>query len=266
MRTCYERNIRANTIWGFWTLAASCVLAMLGLDASWQPMLLGSAGAFFAIGLVVLGWPYMKSLLIGLGAARTTFLFGILGTWISITVALAGALWMIRNGQAFAIGTAGIGVGAKEDEGPLQWVYSFSLEGGFGRNVFSLTFRGANTSKVPIKIKEANIISLVDGTLLPLEIAGVDPKTDENKVVAIDKVQLITPGAPIQLVAKFGPPDPNNPGKILGLDSKAFLEKWRQFSFNVKDDVRSYKLDFNENSLMPFFQGQVGPRVMIKPD
>lgn len=256
----------ANTIWGFWTLAASCALATLGLDKSWQPVLFGTASLCFVVGFVVLVWPYMKSLLVRLGAARTMFLIGIIGTWVFMTVTVGAAAWMIRSGQPFAIGTTGIGVGATEDPGPLQWVYNFSLEGGFGHNVFSLTFRGANTSKMPIQIKEANIISLVDGTFLPLEIVGVDPKTDENRVVAIDKVQLITPGAPIQLVAKFGPPDPNNPGKILGLDAKTFLEKWRQFSFNVKDDVRSYKLDFNENSLMPFFQGKVGPRVMIKPD
>jgi hypothetical protein len=82
--------------------------------------------------------------------------------------------------------------------------------------------------------------------------------------VPIDKVQLIPPGAPVQLVAKFGSPDPNAVGKVLGLESKTFLEKWRQFSFNVKDDSRSYRLDFNENSMMPFFQGQVGPRVVMK--
>jgi hypothetical protein len=50
-----------------------------------------------------------------------------------------------------------------------------------------------------------------------------------------------------------------------GLDSKTFLDMWRQFSFNVKDNTRSYRLDFNENSMMPFFQGKVGPRVMVKP-
>ena len=69
----------------------------------------------------------------------------------------------------------------------------------------------------------------------------------------------------MQLVAKFGPADPAHAGKVLGLDAKSFLEKWRKFSFNVKDDVRSYSLEFNENSMMPFFQGKVGPRVMIKP-
>lgn len=147
----------------------------------------------------------------------------------------------------------------------MQWVYNFTLEGGFGRNVFALTFRGANTSKTPVQIKEANIISLIDGTLSHLEIVAVDLATDESKVVSIDKVQLIPPGAPIQLIAKFGPPDPNAPGKVLGLDSKTFLDKWRQFSFNVKDETQTYRLDFNENSMMPFFQGQVGPRVVVKP-
>ena len=34
-------------------------------------------------------------------------------------------------------------------------------------------------------------------------------------------------------MAKFGPPDPSNPGKIMGLDAKIFLEKWRAVS-NVR--------------------------------
>jgi hypothetical protein len=191
-------------------------------------------------------------------------LTGIAGTWLFLTVALGAAAWMVWTTQGFTIGTSGIGVGAKADEGPLEWVYSFSLEGGFGRSVFALTFRGANTSKSPVQIKEANIISLIDGTFLPLEIVALDPSKNENDVVPIDKVQLIPPGAPVQLVAKFGSPDPNAVGKVLGLESKTFLEKWRQFSFNVKDDSRSYRLDFNENSMMPFFQGQVGPRVVMK--
>ena len=42
----------------------------------------------------------------------------------------------------------------------------------------------------------------------------------------------------------------------------------RRFSyFNIDRDDSSnfYKLEFNENSWMPFFEGKVGPRVMIKP-
>jgi hypothetical protein len=78
-------------------------------------------------------------------------------------------------------------------------------------------------------------------------------------------VQLIPPGAPIEMVAKFGPPDPSTPGHVLGLDPKSFLEKWRQFSFNATDNSRSYQIEFNETAMMPFFQGKVGPRVTVKP-
>jgi hypothetical protein len=53
----------ANTIWGFWTLAASCVLAMLGLDPSWQPVLSRAAVLFFVLGIMVLGWPYAKAVI-----------------------------------------------------------------------------------------------------------------------------------------------------------------------------------------------------------
>jgi hypothetical protein len=211
---------------------------------------------FVVAGLISLCLWYRKRLNEGKRGVEGwhVLLTGITGTWLFLTAALGAAAWMVWTSQGFTIGTSGIGVGAK-DEGPLEWVYSFSLEGGFGRNVFALTFRGANTSKSPVQIKEANIISLIDGTLLPLEIVALDPTKNENEVVPIDKVQLIPPGAPIQLVAKFGSPDPNTVGKVLGLESKTFLEKWRQFSFNVKDDTRSYRLDFNENSMMPFFQG-----------
>ena len=154
---------------------------------------------------------------------------------------------------------------AAADEGPLQWVYNFSMEGGTGgANVFSLRFRGANTSKKPIELKNAELISLIDGSRLRLEIVATDEQGDTN-IVPIDRVQLIPPGAPIELVAKFGPPDPATPGKILGLDPKTFLERWRQFSFNATDDFRSYQTEFNETAMMPFFQGKVGPRVSVKP-
>jgi hypothetical protein len=68
----------------------------------------------------------------------------------------------------------------------------------------------------------------------------------------------------VQLVGKFGPPDPNAPGKILGLDPKVFLETWKQFSLNVRDDTKAYRMSFNEGDLMPFFPGMVGPHVTKK--
>jgi len=86
----------------------------------------------------------------------------------------------------------------------------------------------------------------------------------QNENLPIDQIELIPPGAPIQLLAKFGPPDPNAPGKILGLDSKTFLETWRQFSLNVQDDTKAYRVTFNEGDLAVFFPGIVGPHVTKK--
>jgi hypothetical protein len=75
----------------------------------------------------------------------------------------------------------------------------------------------------------------------------------------LDKVELVPPGAPVDLVAKFGSPDPNAPGKILGLEPKIFVETWRQFSLNVQDDSKSYRVPFNEGDLALSFPGKVGP-------
>ena len=151
-----------------------------------------------------------------------------------------------------------------QDEGPVSWLHSFSMEGGMGVPVFSLRFQGANVSKEPIELRSATITSLIDGTRSQLEIVGNDAN-GSSKIVPIGEVQLIPPGAPIELVAKFGEPDPKVPGNILGLEPKAFLEKWRQFAFDAADDERSYHFEFNENAFMPFFRGKVGPRVALKP-
>jgi hypothetical protein len=59
-------------------------------------------------------------------------------------------------------------------------------------------------------------------------------------------------------VARFNPP--------AGLPPKDFLETWRQFAVNITDDSRSYHLGFNENVMMVFFEGKVGPRVTKRPD
>lgn len=183
-------------------------------------------------------------------------LIGLGGTWLfmSLTIA-AAAYWLMQTRSTVAA----------VDEGPLQWVYNFSLEGGMGgANVFSLRFRGANTSKKPVELKGAELISLINGARLNLDIVATDAEGN-SKIVTIDKVQLIPPGAPVELVAKFGPPNPSVPGNVLGIAPKDFLEVWRKFSFNATDDTRAYQMEFNENSMMPFFQGQVGPRVSIKP-
>ena len=187
---------------------------------------------------------------------------GIIGIWLCLTVALAAAAWMWTQ-RGFA-GSPGVIV--KHDAGPLEWSASFSIEGNRASRIYSLRFLGVNVSRTKaIQLKEANIISGIDGTLLPLQIAGVNAE-GESKIVPIDQVQLIPPGARVELVAKLGAPDPNTPGNVLGLEPKPFLEKWRQFSFNVSDDMRSYRNDFNDTHMMVFFQGKVGPRVTIKPD
>ena len=147
-----------------------------------------------------------------------------------------------------------------EDEGPLLWFSNVSMEGGplSGRNVFALRFPGMNKSQFELRIRNAAIVSAIDGTSLPLEIeAGTE-------IVPLDSVGLIPAGARVTLVAKFGPPDPQSPGKILGLEPQVFLERWRQFSFNVDDDKRSYRLPYSEQFMATFFPNMIGPRVVKK--
>ena len=188
-------------------------------------------------------------------------LLGIVGWLALITVGLGAAAWMIWTHQGFT----STWQSAPVDEGPIQWGGSFSIEGNLASKIFSLRFLGVNISKTKsLQLKEANIVSAIDGTLLPLDVAAIDAAGD-YKIVPIDQIQLIPPGARIELVAKLGPPDPNVVGNVLGLDPKAFLDKWRQFAFNVTDDVRSYRFDYNDIHMMVFFQGKVGPRVMVKP-
>jgi hypothetical protein len=86
----------------------------------------------------------------------------------------------------------------------------------------------------------------------------------QAEIVPLDQIELLPAGAPIELVAKLGPPAPANPGKILGLDAKTFLETWRQFSFNVEDDTRKYRISYNEANVAPFFPGLIGPHVTKK--
>jgi len=191
-------------------------------------------------------------------------LTGIAGTWIFLSLTLGAAAYWIYQGQSF-VGLANSAT--KADEGPISWLRGFSsMEGGLnGLNVFALTFQGANISKEHIELKTAHITSLIDGTRLELEIIGNDAD-GTSTLVPINRVQLIAPGAPIELIAKFGPPDPNNPGKILGLEPKAFLDKWRQFSFEAIDNKKTYIFEVNERAFMVFFKGKVGPRVTLKPE
>lgn len=150
-----------------------------------------------------------------------------------------------------------------ENSGPIQWVHNLWMTGGAPK-VFAMSFRGANITKDhAIKLIDAKIISLIDGTLMPLEVVAVDENGD-NRTVPLEKIQLVPPGAPIELVAKFGGTD--SEGRIMGVDAKPFLEKWRQFAFVAADDKRSYRMEFNENVMAVFFQGKIGPRIAVKPD
>jgi len=147
-----------------------------------------------------------------------------------------------------------------EDEGPLIWFSNVSMEGGplSGRNVFALRFPGMNKSKSELRIKDAAIASAIDGTRVSLEIVA------ENEILPIERVRHVPAGARVELVAKFGPADPDHPGKILGLEPKVFLERWREFSFIVEDDKRSYRLPYNEAFMAVFFPNMIGPRVSKK--
>jgi hypothetical protein len=206
-------------------------------------------------------FPKVRALHIHIGTQRVMLLFGILGTWVFLTLTLGMVAWTIASPPAAAGKTASI------DEGPVAWLQGFSsMEGGLaGFNVFALRFQGANISKEAIELRSARITSLIDGTRLDLEIVGND-QDGTSKIVPINRVQLIAPGAPIELVAKFGPPDPSTPGNIMGLDPRVFLEKWRQFSFDAADNKRAYHFDVNENAFMVFFKGKVGPSVTLKPE
>jgi hypothetical protein len=180
---------------------------------------------------------------------------GMAGTWLFLTIGLGAAAWMAFNRENLS--AAGLSAAPRRDEGPLEWYYNLTMEGGplSGRNVFALRFRGSNTSQKEVQLKRANIVSALKGSDLPLEIEA------EGEIIPIEQAALIPPGAPIVLIAKFGPPDPNAAGKILGLEPKIFLEAWRQFSLNIEDDTRKYRLSFNEAHITAFFPGMVGPHV-----
>jgi len=146
---------------------------------------------------------------------------------------------------------------APEDEGPLVWFTNLTLEGGGMNPIYSLRFHGTNASQREVEIVSADITSAIDGTRIQLEVVAVSA-AGINEVVPLGRIQLVPPGAPIELVAKLNPPN--------GLDRGAFLATWRQFFVNVRDDTRAYRHAYNEGSLMPFFPGHVGPRVRQKPE
>lgn len=211
------------------------------------------------VGALRSGWPHFKALSTRLGAVKIMLLAGLLGTWLFLTLTLGVFAWMHLQGATAKAATSAV------DDGPLKWFSNLEMEGGppLGRPVFSLTFHGGNASQKEVSLKKANIVSAVNGKKIDLEIIAQDD-AGKSELTSIGSINLIPPGAPIRLVAKFGEPDPNAPGKILGLDAKTFLETWRQFYFNVEDDAKSYRLPYNEGNLMPFFPGTVGPHVTKK--
>jgi hypothetical protein len=174
-------------------------------------------------------------------------LSGIGGTWVFLTVTLATVAWLILNNS-----TSGMGTISQKNDGPLTWYYNLTLEGGppTRSNVFALRFHGTNSSQKEVRLKEAAIRSALKGSDIPLQVLA------ENAVLPISEINLIPPGAPIELAAKFNLPE--------GLTSEEFLATWSRFNLVVVDDTREYRLPFNEGSIAAFFPGMVGPHITKK--
>jgi hypothetical protein len=243
---------------GWWAnYIASWISQLSGLTSPGGAVL----AVFVAASLWVLAWHRRSRNEGGAGVENWHLLIsGIAGTWLFLSLTLGAAAWAIYVNR----GVTGSST-QEADVGPLQWFYNLEMEGGpqLNRPVFALTFRGTNKSQKEVLLKSAAIVSAKNGKKLDLEVVARD-NTGENIAVPISEINLIPPGAPVRLVAKFGDPDPNAPGKILGLDPKVFLDTWSQFFLTVEDDTRSYRLPFNEGSLMAFFPGMVGPHITKK--
>jgi hypothetical protein len=181
--------------------------------------------------------------------------------WAGAAIAFLVAFILLSFGTlAFAAASSylrrGVGPAQAPDEGPLTWYTNLTLSGGFGNPVRALRFHGSNSSQREVDLRSADITSAVNGARLVLEVRAVN-QAGVNEHVPIDRIQLIPPGAPIELIARFNPPD--------GMEQQAFLATWGKFYLNARDDARVYRIAFNEGSLMAFFPGLVGPRVMQKP-
>jgi hypothetical protein len=211
------------------------------------------------LGAIRCGWPYLKALRVRLGAARTMLLVGILGTWIFLTLTLGIVAWTVVQPTMSAPATVAA------DDGPISWFTNLEMQGGPALNapVAALVFHGANRSQKEVALKRASIVSAINGRKIDLEIAAKDA-AGKNDLVSIDKINLVPPGSPVDLYAKFGEADPSAPGKVLGLDLKTFLETWSKFYFIVEDDSRTYRIPYNEGNMMVFFPGMVGPHVTMK--
>ncbi|MEX2167115.1 MAG: hypothetical protein WD852_08870 [Methyloceanibacter sp.] len=190
-----------------------------------------------------------------MGTMQIILIIGLIGTWLFLTAALAAGTWAIwkAGGIAQAIGAQTV----NDDEGPLSW-WTEHLSVGWGDGqkemVRSLAFRGTNISQEEIELRSAEIRSAINGTKHTLEVVASDG--DEYRVVPLDHIELIPPGARIELVASF---EPNIP-------TKQFLETWRQFNLVVTDSVRTYRSKYDEKVMMVLFEGKVGPRVTVKKE
>jgi hypothetical protein len=76
-----------------------------------------------------------------------------------------------------------------------------------------------------------------------------------SSYVEINRINPIPPGAPIRLLADFGPQ---------GIPKDQFIKDWSKFTLHVKDDKREYRIPFNEGNIAPFFPGLIGPHVTVK--
>jgi hypothetical protein len=201
-------------------------------------------------------WFFIAPALIVAVASIALAAYGI-GLRASTAVAAAAGS---PSAASLPTGAATAATVSTSDGGPIAVQNFLAIEGGpqMGVNVFSLRFKATNASQKEVHLKSGNLISAVNGTKVPIEVAV------GTEILPLDQIELLPPGANLDLVAKFGPPDPANPGKILGLDPKIFLETWRQFSLNLEDDTRSYRILYNEGQLAPLFPGILGPHVTKK--
>jgi len=231
----------AATVTGFTNMTVAAVLAIV------------------AVALWAFNW-HWRQLKDGKPGVQSShvLLVGLAGIWIAMTLAIGAAAWIIWHGQGFASSSL---ISAPEgDLRPLKWYHNLEMLGGplSNRNVFTLTFSGANVSQSEIAIKSASIRSAINGAELPLKIVAENPQTKKNEITSIESVNLIPSGSPIKLVAEFNPPN--------GLSAQDFLATWAKFNLVVSDGTSEYRVPFNEGSIQAFFPGMVGPHVTMKTE
>jgi hypothetical protein len=227
------------------------VLALIG-SVPWWEFLVASAVLFAALWLF--DRPQLREWRNRMTTAHLVLLTGLAFLWLSMTAIMGTVAWMV------ATGTAVLGaVTTSKEEGPLIWFANLVLEGGppTGRNVFSLRFKGHNSSTREVRLKSAELRSANKGTTLPLEVVAMND-AGKNEIVPIEEIELVPAGAPIELVARFNLPD--------GLNTSDFLATWSKFNLVVIDDTREYRVPFNEGHLAVFFPGLIGPHITKKPD